>query len=164
MSTYGSNFARDLDWNLLKIFRQIVHAGGISRAAREHSRKQPAVSLALRRLEERLGVRLCQRGARGFRLTEEGQGVSEICNQMERLVSEIPTHVDDASDEVKGRIRLQAISNIVDTTLDESILGESTMGESMMSQGAPDSPRGLGQIEADARTNSAATPLGRSER
>ena len=46
----------------------------------------------------------------------------------------------------------------------DATLGESTLGESMMSQGAPDGPRGLGQIEADARTNSAATPLGRSER
>ena len=50
-----------LDWNLLKVFSVLVETGGLTRAAAKLGRKQPAISLALKRLEERLGTRLCRR-------------------------------------------------------------------------------------------------------
>ena len=48
------NFSRNVDWNLLKTFHEIVEAGGVSRAGRALRRKQPALSLALKRLEAEL--------------------------------------------------------------------------------------------------------------
>lgn len=38
---------------------EIVRAGGITRAAAEMSRKQSAISLPLKKLEDHLGVKLC---------------------------------------------------------------------------------------------------------
>lgn len=103
-------FRRQLDWNLLKIFQEIVAAGGISRASHELARKQPAVSLALRRLEDRLGVRLCERGPRGFTLTAEGEAAAEICDEIGRLVALLPERVEAMGEELRGRVRIRLIS------------------------------------------------------
>ncbi len=63
---------RDLDWNLLKIFDQIVRSGGVSAAARQMRQNQPGLGLALKRLEERLETTLrarrCPRRSPDFRL------------------------------------------------------------------------------------------------
>ena len=51
----------------LNVFREIMETGSISQAARNLGRTQPAVSLALKSLEESLGVQLFER--RGRRLS-----------------------------------------------------------------------------------------------
>ena len=115
------NFAHNFDWNLLKTFEEIVEAGGISRAALEWDRKQPAVSLALKRLESRVGARLCERGAAGFRLTDEGRRLADVCAAMTRMVAGLPGRIDDCTAQVRGRVKVQVISNLVDPVLDEAI-------------------------------------------
>ena len=115
------DFLRRLDWNLLKVFLAIVDAGGVSRACAPLRRGQPAVSQALRRLEDDLGVRLCERGPAGFRLTDEGRLLADVCRSLAQLVGDIPNEIADASSEVRGRVRIQLISNIVDRHLDEAI-------------------------------------------
>ncbi len=117
----GLRFTRDLDWNLLKTFHEIVEAGGVSRAARRTSRKQPALSMALHRLEAHVGARLCQRGPGGFALSHEGEQVAEICAELFATVSNLPRRVADMSEEVRGRVRLKVISNLVDDRIDAAI-------------------------------------------
>ncbi len=56
----------------LDLFAAIVEAGGISAAAQVLASSPPAVSRRLAALEARLGVRLAERSARRFRLTDEG--------------------------------------------------------------------------------------------
>jgi DNA-binding transcriptional LysR family regulator len=56
----------------LELFRSIVEAGGISAGALALGSSPPAVSRRLASLEARLGVRLAERSARRFRITEEG--------------------------------------------------------------------------------------------
>src|SRR5271166_2990556 len=56
----------------LELFATIVDAGGVSAAARTLGSSPPAVSRRLAALEARLGVRLAERSARRFRLTDEG--------------------------------------------------------------------------------------------
>ena len=56
----------------IELFRAIVEAGGISAAALALGSSPPAVSRKLSALEARLGVRLAERSARRFRLTDEG--------------------------------------------------------------------------------------------
>jgi DNA-binding transcriptional LysR family regulator len=57
----------------LRVFRQIVSAGGISAAARALRRSKNAVSQRLARLEVALGTRLADRTTREFRLTDNGE-------------------------------------------------------------------------------------------
>ncbi len=56
-----------------KAFYYVARAGSVSRAAKELSISQPAVSQAIKQLENFLGVELFQRASKGVRLTGEGQ-------------------------------------------------------------------------------------------
>ncbi len=117
----GRRFARSLDWNLLRTFHEIVQAAGISEAARQTSRKQPSLSMALRRLEDHVGTRLCQRGSGGFSLTHEGEVLAELCEAVYESVCGIPVRVAHLSAELRGRVRIQLISNLIDPTIDTAI-------------------------------------------
>ena len=106
----ASDELRKLDWNLLRVFSEIARAGGVSEAARKMGRKQPAVSLALKRLEAHLGARLCERGPAGFRLTEEGEFIADVTGRMVQLVEGIPGRITQLSELVSGSVRLRVIS------------------------------------------------------
>lgn len=121
MKASVSDFARTLDWNLLKVFREIVRAGGVTRAGRELVRKQPALSLALKRLESQCGMVLCRRGPGGFELTDEGQIVAAACEHVLTHIGQIPNSLAGPAEEVRGRVRIQLISSIVNPHLDDAI-------------------------------------------
>lgn len=110
-----------LDWNLLKVFSVLVETGGLTRAAAKLGRKQPAISLALKRLEERLGTRLCRRGPGGFALTEEGRRLAATCVRMSDMIRHLPEDIADATQTVSGPIRIRLISNLVHHRLDDAI-------------------------------------------
>lgn len=121
MKSPGAKFARQIDWNLLKVFHEIATAGGVTRAAQGLSRKQPSVSLSLKRLEAWVGVTLCKRSRQGFELTDEGRLMAETCGHLAELIREIPSRVADAAQEVTGRVRIRLISNLVNSALDDAI-------------------------------------------
>ena len=116
-----SGFHRRVDWNLFRVFHEIVRSGGITRAAAEISRKQSAVSLALKRLEDHLGVTLCTRGPSGFSLTDEGQIVAEYCEHLFGVVANLPSRVQNIGEELTGRIFVRMIGNIVCEDLDRAL-------------------------------------------
>ena len=115
------NFSRNVDWNLLKTFHEIAEAGGVSRAGRALRRKQPALSLALKRLEAQLGVTLCKRGPRGFQLTDEGMLVAETCRSLNSLVRNVPKRLGNLAEEVRGRISIQVMSSLICERFDRAI-------------------------------------------
>ncbi|NUW39485.1 LysR family transcriptional regulator [Nonomuraea rhodomycinica] len=63
--------AERLNLEALRYARSVAHARSFSAAARAHGITQPALSNAVARLEERLGVRLFERSTRGVTLTAE---------------------------------------------------------------------------------------------
>jgi DNA-binding transcriptional LysR family regulator len=115
------DFARELDWNLLKIFHEIVQAGGITKASDRTHLKQSAISLALQRLETRIGAVLCKRGSAGFELTPEGILLAELCAPIMRAVREIPSLANESSSEVHGNLTIGLISNFTCSMLDAAI-------------------------------------------
>jgi len=62
----------DIDLELFKIFDAVAATSSFSAAANRLYISQPAVSQAIRRMEEQLGVTLFIRGRRGVTLTPEG--------------------------------------------------------------------------------------------
>ncbi|QHQ62788.1 LysR family transcriptional regulator [Anaerocolumna sedimenticola] len=58
--------------SLYKIFNTVAETGNISHAAKELYISQPAISKAITKLEENLGILLFNRTSRGVHLTEEG--------------------------------------------------------------------------------------------
>jgi len=79
----------DLDIRLLRIFKAIVENRGISAAEVELNIAVPTISNYLADLENRLGMRLCQRGRSGFSLTDNGkvayQATLELLGAMEQF-------------------------------------------------------------------------------
>ena len=58
--------------DLYRVFRRVAKSGSISSAARQLYLTKPAVTQAVKRLEEQLGVTLFHRTSRGTRLTLKG--------------------------------------------------------------------------------------------
>ena len=56
-----------------KIFYEVTKAGNISKAAKELYISQPAISKAISKLEDSLGLSLFTRSSRGVQLTSEGE-------------------------------------------------------------------------------------------
>ncbi len=117
----GRRFAQSLDWNLLRIFCSIESAGGLSEAARQLNKGQPAVSMALRRLEETLNTSLCKRGPGGFELTLTGKLIADVSREVFSSVSNIPNILNQAAEELGGRVRLQMITNLVHDRLNRPL-------------------------------------------
>ena len=77
----------------LTVFVQVVENGSFSRAAKQLSMANSAVSRVVKRLEEKLGVNLINRTTRQLRLTEEGlqyfRRVQKILQDMAAAEAEI---------------------------------------------------------------------------
>ena len=107
-----------LDWNLLRTFRVIGQELSISRAAARLHLTQPAISQALKRLEEQLGCQLIARRAPRFALTEAGEQIFAIAGEMYGQVSQLSSALQQPGDEVIGKVRLLMISRIVSERFD----------------------------------------------
>lgn len=115
------NFAARVDWNLLRLFVEIVRAGGIGAAARRLNRQQPTISAALKRLEDFAGVQLLHRGTGGIEVTSAGRALLLICEDMFDAARMVPHQIAQAMKRVEGLVRIQMISSIISPELDEAI-------------------------------------------
>ncbi|SEE92759.1 DNA-binding transcriptional regulator, LysR family [Burkholderia sp. WP9] len=92
----------------MRLFRALGVAHSLAAAARLLDLTPPAVTVRLQRIEERMGVRLATRAARGISLTNEGQRlVQEAIEILERIES-IPSRVSSESAGVSGHLRVVA--------------------------------------------------------
>jgi DNA-binding transcriptional LysR family regulator len=114
-------FVRNLDWNLVKKFHEIVKYGGITNAAAATSRQQPAVSSSLKRLEDYLGHNLCERGPGGFSLTDHGARLAVIADSMDKLVSSLQSEFDSIDNDLTIQLKIVTVSNVVCERLDAAI-------------------------------------------
>jgi DNA-binding transcriptional LysR family regulator len=115
------DFARTIDWNLLKVFLEIVRSGGIGAAARTLGKQQPSVSASLKRLEDQLGARLFDRSTAGVRITPAGKALQALCEDLFETVRMAQHQVAQASKQVGGMVRIQLVSSIVCPEFDEAI-------------------------------------------
>ncbi|HMO43911.1 MAG TPA: LysR family transcriptional regulator, partial [Phenylobacterium sp.] len=96
----------NLDLDLLRTFVAIAEVRNLTRAGERLGRTQSAISLQLRRLEERLGVTLFSRDPRRVVLTDEGEALLPQARQMLRLNDEILAGL--RGDDLAGEVRLGA--------------------------------------------------------
>jgi DNA-binding transcriptional LysR family regulator len=78
---------------------------------------QSAVSMQIKRLEERIGRPLFERDGRNARLTEDGERVLDYARRIVRLNLECVTSFSDA--DLKGRVRLGVPDDYADRYLPE---------------------------------------------
>lgn len=115
------NFAAHVDWNLLRLFVEIVKAGGIGATARRLNKQQPTISAALKRLEDHAGARLLNRGASGIELTTAGRALFLICEDMFEAARMAPHQIAQAVKQVEGLARIQVVSSIISAEFNEAI-------------------------------------------
>jgi DNA-binding transcriptional LysR family regulator len=77
-----------MDLGELQVFLMVAKEGSFSRAAERLYRTQPAVSLAIRKLEDSLGQPLFVRGARPVRMTDAGTLLREYAERLINLRDE----------------------------------------------------------------------------
>ncbi|WP_095987808.1 LysR family transcriptional regulator [Cystobacter fuscus] len=90
----------------LGILRAVVEAGSFVGAGEALGLTQPAVSRAVARLEERVGVRMFRRTARSISLTEEGRRFYEAIAPHLRAIEEATSEAGDSKAKVRGRLRV----------------------------------------------------------
>lgn len=78
-----------MEFMQLEMFLAVVEERSVNRAAERVCRTQPAVSIAMRKLEEEFGVALFDRPRRGtYRLTQAGELLYDLAAQMVTLRNE----------------------------------------------------------------------------
>ena len=92
----------------LEMFVATAEARGVQRAAERVFRTQPAVSMALRKLEEEIGAPLFDRSNRGFVLTATGELLYESAKRLLRLRDEALSQIKELHSLERGRVRIGA--------------------------------------------------------
>ena len=92
----------------MEIFARVVTAGSLSAAGRELGLSPAMVSKRLRRLEDRLGIRLLQRTTRQIALTEAGHGYFERVVAILASIEEAETFATRRSDQPRGLLKVSA--------------------------------------------------------
>ncbi|CAM2160947.1 MULTISPECIES: LysR family transcriptional regulator [Paraburkholderia] len=108
-----------LDWNLLRTYLAIMQERSLSRAAARLYVTQPAVSQALKRLEDALGRKLIERRGAQFVPTQAGEEVYRIASDIYGNISRLETELDERTADITGSIRLLTVSRIESRVYDE---------------------------------------------
>ncbi len=97
-----------MDLSLLETFQTIAREGSFSRAGQKLLRTQPAVSLALKRLEAELGAKLIDRSSKHLALTDAGRLALGYCDRYQGLDRELRTALADLRDLSIGKLTIGA--------------------------------------------------------
>lgn len=92
----------------LEYFTRVVQEKGFSKAASSVFRTQPAVSIAIRRLEAEIGLPLFERNQKVPVLTEAGQVVYDYTQRILALRDEVGQAIRDLQNMKTGRVRVGA--------------------------------------------------------
>src|SRR4029078_11246831 len=95
-------FGGSVDLSELQVFLTVAAERSFSRAAAKLHRTQPAVSQAIRRLEDELGERLCDRSSKQGALTEAGRVLRDYAQRLMRLSDEAEQAVRELRDLRRG--------------------------------------------------------------
>ena len=97
-----------MDFAELHVFLTVAAERSFSRAATKLHRTQPAVSQAIRRLEDELGERLFDRSSKQGTLTEAGRVLRDYAQRLMRLSEEAEMAVRELRDLRRGRVLIGA--------------------------------------------------------
>ncbi|OED48197.1 LysR family transcriptional regulator [Rhodobacteraceae bacterium (ex Bugula neritina AB1)] len=101
------------DMHLLYVFCAVVEARGFSAAQISLNVSASTISRQISDLETRLGMRLCQRGRKGFRLTDKGEIVYAASHKLFAALNQFGETVDGTRGKLVGRLTVAAVDNCV---------------------------------------------------
>src|SRR6476619_1478120 len=106
-----------IDVDQLRTFIAIVETGSFTKAAEVVHKTQSAVSMQMKRLEERLGKAIFARDGRASKLTEDGERLLDYARRIIKLNVEALAAFDDK--DLTGRVRLGLPDDYADRYLPE---------------------------------------------
>ncbi|WP_374572014.1 LysR family transcriptional regulator [Phenylobacterium sp.] len=102
----------DMDLRLLRVFMAVADNGGFAAAEVALNKSKSAISVDMSSLEQRLGVRLCERGRAGFALTAQGELVHRAARTLFESLDAFSAEVAGAATQLTGRVNLAVIDNL----------------------------------------------------
>ena len=97
-----------MELHSLQVFLTVATEKSFSRAAEKLLRTQPAVSLALQRLEQELGEKLIDRSGKDLILTDAGRTVLDYARRFQSLQQELDNSLAELRDNSAGRLVIGA--------------------------------------------------------
>lgn len=92
----------------LQVFQTVVNEKSFSRAAERLLRTQPAISLAIQRLESELGEKLLDRTGKDLILTDAGRIVLDYARRFSNLQRDLENALAELRDNAAGRLTIGA--------------------------------------------------------
>uniref|UniRef100_Q01Z84 Transcriptional regulator, LysR family n=1 Tax=Solibacter usitatus (strain Ellin6076) TaxID=234267 RepID=Q01Z84_SOLUE len=103
-----SRLAFNMELHSLQVFHAVATEKSFSRAAEKLLRTQPAVSLALQRLEQELGEKLIDRSGKDLILTDAGRTVLDYARRFQSLQLEMENSIAELRDNSAGKLTIGA--------------------------------------------------------
>ncbi len=97
-----------MELHALEVFEMVVAERSFSRAAEKLFRTQPAISLAIQRLENELGDKLIDRAAKDLVPTDTGRTVLDFARRFRNLEGELAGALAELRDNSAGRLVIGA--------------------------------------------------------
>ena len=94
------------DLRLLRVFLAVARHKGFAAAQDELGLSPATISSHIARLEGRFGIRLCERGRKGFLLTPDGLRIHEAAESLIRSVENFSGLVGSVKGELSGAVHL----------------------------------------------------------
>lgn len=94
------------DLRSLRVFCAVAEAGGFAAAEKNLAMSKPSISRHVRDVEARLGVKLCERGRSGFRLTSEGEVALDLASAAFQALGRIRPEIDAVHGILSGRLAI----------------------------------------------------------
>lgn len=96
------------DLNELRVFRRVAEAGSFAEAERLSGQSSSSMSKAVRRLEQKLGVKLLSRTTRSLSRTNEGERLLESARIILDEADAVQNAFSDSADEPRGKLVISA--------------------------------------------------------
>lgn len=106
----------DIDLRLLRVFREVVRAGGLAPAEVALNISRSTISVHLSDLEGRLGMQLClrSRGRADFKLTPEGAAVYQAITELDGHLDAFRSQVNAIQSQLTGRLRVMLPDDVLE--------------------------------------------------
>lgn len=101
------------DLRSLRIFCTVAEAGGFSAAEHRLNMSKASISRHVREVEERLGVRLCERGPAGFKLNAAGVVAVQLASDALRSLGRIRPEIDAVRGVMSGTLSIGITEQLI---------------------------------------------------
>lgn len=101
-----------MDWDDLKYFLSVSHSQTLSEAANKLAVNQTTVSRRIKRLQDKLGVRIYHHNANGMDITNAGEEVSAAAQQIESIVASLQRKLLGLDERLSGPLRITTVEYI----------------------------------------------------